>query len=226
MLTEIISSTLSILKNEFVKSVYETAVMMGISFVCSLIFGTALGFLLYLSSDSCFISQGRNLNRFLSTIVNFIRSIPFIILVVFTLPLTYMLVGTKIGPIAASVPMTISAIVFLARLTESALKEVDSGVIEAALSTGACTSLIVKNVLLLEAAPGIVRGLTITFINLIGCSAMAGMVGGGGIGNLAVQYGYYRYETGVMIFTIIVLVLVVQLAQFAGDKVAALLSHS
>ena len=144
---------------------------------------------------------------------------------VFSLPLTFILVGTKIGPIAASVPLSIAAIVFFARLVESALKEVDAGVIEAAIATGASHFLIIKNVLLVEAAPAIVRGITITFINLIGCSAMAGMVGGGGIGNLAIQYGYYRYETGVMIFTIVVLVVIVQLAQLTGDRIAKLLTH-
>ena len=108
---------------------------------------------------------------------------------------------------------------------EISLKEVDSGVIEAALATGAKTSLIIRKVLLVEAAPGIARGITVTFISLIGFSAMAGMVGGGGIGNLAVQYGYYRYETGIMIFTIVVLVFIVQLAQYIGDYVAKKLTH-
>ena len=110
-------------------------------------------------------------------------------------------------------------------LAKQILKEVDKGVIEAALATGANTSLIIRKVLLVEAAPGIVRGVTVTFISLIGFSAMAGMVGGGGIGNLAVQYGYYRYETGIMIFTIVILVIIVQLAQFIGDFIAKKLSH-
>ncbi|WP_406018439.1 methionine ABC transporter permease [Succinivibrio sp.] len=216
---------MNILQNEFVKSIYETALMIGISFSLSLIFGLTLGFILYLTSGKTFFEKTISLNKTVSAFINIIRSIPFIILVVFSLPLTFILVGTKIGPIAASVPLSIAAIVFFARLVESALKEVDAGVIEAAIATGASHFLIIKNVLLVEAAPAIVRGITITFINLIGCSAMAGMVGGGGIGNLAIQYGYYRYETGVMIFTIVVLVVIVQLAQLTGDRIAKLLTH-
>ncbi|SKA57361.1 D-methionine transport system permease protein [Succinivibrio dextrinosolvens DSM 3072] len=225
MSSQLLESTINILQNEFLKSIYETALMIGISFSLSLIFGLALGFVLYLTSGKTFFEKTISLNKTVSAFINIIRSIPFIILVVFSLPLTFILVGTKIGPIAASVPLSIAAIVFFARLVESALKEVDAGVIEAAIATGASHSLIIRNVLLVEAAPAIVRGITITFINLIGCSAMAGMVGGGGIGNLAIQYGYYRYETGVMIFTIVVLVVIVQLAQLTGDRIAKLLTH-
>jgi D-methionine transport system permease protein len=225
MSSQLLESTINILQNEFLKSIYETALMIGISFSLSLIFGLALGFVLYLTSGKTFFERTISLNKTVSAFINIIRSIPFIILVVFSLPLTFILVGTKIGPIAASVPLSIAAIVFFARLVESALKEVDAGVIEAAIATGASHALIIRNVLLVEAAPAIVRGITITFINLIGCSAMAGMVGGGGIGNLAIQYGYYRYETGVMIFTIVVLVVIVQLAQLTGDRIAKLLTH-
>ncbi len=225
MSSQLLESTLNILQNEFLKSIYETALMIGISFSLSLVFGLALGFVLYLTSGKTFFEKTISLNKTVSAFINIIRSIPFIILVVFSLPLTFILVGTKIGPIAASVPLSIAAIVFFARLVESALKEVDAGVIEAAIATGASHFLIIRNVLLVEAAPAIVRGITITFINLIGCSAMAGMVGGGGIGNLAIQYGYYRYETGVMIFTIVVLVVIVQLAQLTGDRIARLLTH-
>ncbi len=225
MNSQLIDSTLNILQNEFFKSIYETAIMIGISFSLSMVLGLALGFVLYLTSEKTFFERAISLNKAVSALINIIRSIPFIILVVFSLPLTFVLVGTKIGPIAASVPLTIAAIVFFARLVESALKEVDAGVIEAAIATGASHALIVRNVLLVEAAPAIARGITITFINLIGCSAMAGMVGGGGIGNLAIQYGYYRYETGVMIFTIVVLVVIVQLAQLTGDAISRALTH-
>lgn len=219
-----LEETLEILRNELTKAIYETAVMLGISFVFSLIVGVTLGFVLYLTANPFFFRKPF-INHLAAGVVNFIRSIPFIILIVFTLPFTFLIVGTKIGPIAASVPLSITATVFLARLVEMGLKEVDSGVIEAALATGASNGLIIRHVLLVEAAPAIIRGITVTFISLIGFSAMAGMVGGGGIGNLAVQYGYYRYETGVMIFTIIFLVLVVQFAQWVGDKVARKLTH-
>ncbi len=221
---EVISETLRILHNELGKAVYETCIMMGISFVLSSVLGILLGFVLYLTQNPAFF-KNRVLNSISSNFVNIIRSVPFIILVVFTLPFTFLLVGSKIGPIAASVPMTIWATVFLARLIEGALQEVDPGVIEAALATGASSKLIIRKVLLVESAPSIARGITVVFIALIGASAMAGMVGGGGIGNLAVQYGYYRYETGVMLFTIVILVLIVQLSQYIGDFVARKLTH-
>ena len=221
---EVISETLRILHNELGKAVYETCIMMGISFVLSSVLGILLGFVLYLTQNPAFF-KNRVLNSISSNFVNIIRSVPFIILVVFTLPFTFLLVGSKIGPIAASVPMTIWATVFLARLIEGALQEVDPGVIEAALATGASSKLIIRKVLLVESAPSIARGITVVFIALIGASAMAGMVGGGGIGNLAVQYGYYRYETGVMLFTSVILVLIVQLSQYIGDFVARKLTH-
>ena len=145
MNSELIESTINILQNEFVKSIYETALMIGISFSLSLIFGLTLGFILYLTSGKTFFEKTISLNKTVSAFINIIRSIPFIILVVFSLPLTFILVGTKIGPIAASVPLSIAAIVFFARLVESALKEVDAGVIEAAIATGASHFLIIKN---------------------------------------------------------------------------------
>lgn len=216
--------TLSILSRELYPAVLQTVQMMFISSVLSIIAGLILGFVLYLTSSQWFYPH-KAINSILGTVVNIIRSIPFIILIVFTLPLTFVITGTKIGPVAAAVPLSISAAAFLARLVESALREVSTGVIEAAFAQGASNSLIIRDVLLTEAAPGIVRAVTVTFISLIGFSAMAGMVGGGGIGNLAIQYGYYRYETGVMIFTIVILVGVVQLSQFLGDVLARRLTH-
>lgn len=217
-------NTLVILERELGKALYESAVMLGISLVLGLIFGLVLGFMLYLSSKPQFW-HAPNFNRILGGIVNFVRSVPFIILVVFTLPLTFLITGTKIGPVAAAVPLSLCAIAFYARLVEGALCEVDPGVLEAAIASGAGTGLIVRDVLLKEAAPGLIRGFTVTFISLIGFSAMSGMVGGGGVGNIAIQYGYYRYETGVMLFTIIVLVLFVQLVQYLGDKAARRLTR-
>lgn len=217
-------STVTILERELGKALYETAIMLGISLFLGLVFGLILGFMLYLSSHPHFWRKPA-LNVFLGYIVNIVRSIPFIILVVFSLPLTFALTGTKIGPVAAAVPLSICAIAFYARLVEGSLKEVSAGVIEAAIASGASHWLIITHVLLKEAAPGLIRGFTITFISLIGFSAMSGMVGGGGIGNIAIQYGYYRYETGVMLFTIVVLVLFVQLVQWLGDRYANHLSR-
>ncbi len=219
-----LEQTLKILTREFGKACYETLIMLSISTVLSVILGTLLGFMLYLTASKIFYRRVL-LNGVLGTLVNFVRSIPFIILIVFSLPLTFFITGTKIGPIAAAVPLTMCATAFLARIVEGALKDVDPGVIEAALATGASNGLIIRRVLIVEAAPALIRGITITFISLIGFSAMAGMVGGGGIGNLAIQYGYYRYETGVMLVTIIVLVTLVQLSQYLGDFVAKKLTH-
>ncbi len=219
-----LEQTLKILTREFGKACYETLIMLSISTVLSVILGTLLGFMLYLTASKIFYRRVL-LNGVLGTLVNFVRSIPFIILIVFSLPLTFFITGTKIGPIAAAVPLTMCATAFLARIVEGDLKDVDPGVIEAALATGASNGLIIRRVLIVEAAPALIRGITITFISLIGFSAMAGMVGGGGIGNLAIQYGYYRYETGVMLVTIIVLVTLVQLSQYLGDFVAKKLTH-
>ena len=218
-----LDATLEILSREFAKAALESTIMLGISTVLGVIFGLICGLVLYLSDHKDFINS-RKLNSVLGYIVNVVRSIPFIILVVFTLPFTFALIGTKIGPVAAAVPLSICAIAFYARLVEGSLKEVDAGVIEAAIASGASKSLIIKDVLLVEAAPGLIRGFTVTFISLIGFSAMSGMVGGGGIGNIAIMYGYYRYETGVMLFVIVFLVLFVQLVQYLGDKWANNLS--
>lgn len=209
--------TLLILQRELGQAVWESTVMLAISLGLGTVFGLICGLILYLSSEEDFLNS-KTLNVVLGYFINIVRSIPFIILVVFTLPLTFLITGTKIGPVAAAVPLSICAIAFYARLVESSLKEVDSGVLEAALASGASKGLIIRNVLLVEAAPGLIRGFTVTFISLIGFSAMSGMVGGGGIGNIAVLYGYYRYETGVMIAVIVLLVLFVQFVQWLGDK--------
>ncbi len=130
------------------------------------------------------------------------------------------MVGTSIGPQAASVPLSIASIAFFARISEGAFNEVDKGVLEAAVASGAKIRLILTDVLIVEALPSLIRGVTVTLVSLIGFSAMAGIVGGGGIGDLAIRYGYYRYETGVMISTVIILVVVVQAIQFIGDAFA------
>ncbi|WP_295482743.1 methionine ABC transporter permease [uncultured Succinatimonas sp.] len=219
-----LEATLDILGRELGKALWETLEMMIISVVISSIVGVILGFTLF-TCKSKYFTPRPVLYQVLGGFINIVRSIPFIILIVFTLPLTFFITGTKIGPIAAAVPLSICAIAFLARLVESSLLEVDEGVLEASVAQGASTYLIVKDVLLVEAAPGLIRALTVTIISLIGFSAMAGMVGGGGIGNLAIQYGYYRYESGVMLFIIILLVAIVQFSQWLGDFIAKKLSH-
>ncbi len=165
------------------------------------------------------------LNRILSLIVNMTRSVPFIILMVAVIPLTRLLVGSSIGTNAAIVPLSLAAMPFLARVVENALLEVNRGLIEAATAMGATVWQIILKILIPEALPGIVNGLTLTVISLVGYSAMAGAVGGGGLGDLAIRYGYQRFEPMVMLLTIVIMIILVQGIQFAGDKIAKKLAH-
>lgn len=219
-----LQSGIEILGREFPKALMETVQMMAVSLAVSAVLGILIGFILYLTSSPLFF-KNRFVNIISGGIVNVIRSIPFVILMVVCLPLAKLLVGTKIGPAAAAVPLSIAATAFQARLAEGALREVGQGVLEAAVASGAGFWLIVRRVLLVEAAPGLVRAVTVTFVSLIGYSAMAGLVGGGGVGNLAIQYGYYRFETGVMVITVLVLVAAVQLGQAVGDRLAEIAAH-
>ena len=201
-------NTWEILQAELGGAVTATLQMILTAMIISFFIGGALGLILYLTSNKLFF-KNKIVNTVSSFIVNIIRSLPFVILLVLLLPLTKLLTGTQIGPVAASVPITIASIAFFARLSEGAFNEIDPGVIEAAISSGAGFFLILKDVLIVEALP-----------SLIGFSAMAGIVGGGGIGDLAIRYGYYRYETGVMIVTVVILVALVQIVQIGGDFVA------
>lgn len=204
---------------DLVKAFWETCQMVGISFVCSVLVGVPLGLLLFITDRGLFW-ENRFLNVAGSLLVNVIRSTPFVILLVLLLPLTQLLVGSTIGPIAASIPLSVAAVVFYARLVQASLCEVDRGVIEAATAFGATPLQIIKDVLLVEAFPGLIRGLTVTAISLVGYSAMAGIVGGGGVGDLAIRFGYYRYQTAVMVVTVVLLIVLVQIIQVVGDKVA------
>ena len=152
--------------------------------------------------------------------MNLVRSIPFIILLVALLPLTQIIVGSKIGPEAASVSLSVAAIPFFARIVETSLREIDKGVIEAAVAVGATPWMIIKDVLLPEAKSSIVQGITMTIISLVAYSAMAGVVGGGGIGDLAIRFGYYRYDDTIMIVTVVILIVLVQIVQQLGDWTA------
>lgn len=194
----------------------ETFLMCGISLGLAIAVGVPLGVLLFITSRGLFW-QNRIANIIAGFIVNVVRSTPFVILLVLLLPFTRLVVGTSIGPVAASVPLGIVAVAFYARLVESSLHEVDKGVIEAAKAMGATNFRIIKNVLLPESLGGLLRGLTITSISLVGYSAMAGIVGGGGVGDLAIRFGYYRYQTEVMIITVVLLIILVQVVQSLGD---------
>jgi D-methionine transport system permease protein len=202
--------------SNLLKALLETAQMVGISISLAILFGVPLGLILFITSRGLFF-ENKVINLIGGILVNVIRSIPFIILLVLVLPLTKLVTGTTIGSGAASVPLSIAAIAFYARMVEAAFREVDKGVIEAAIAVGAKNWMIIRHVLLVEALPGLITGLTVTIISLIGYSAMAGIVGGGGIGDLAIRFGYYRYETNVMLITVFVLIVLVQIFQVIGD---------
>ncbi len=208
----------------FVSSFWETLIMVGISGLIGAVVGVPLGVLLYLT-DRNGVLQNLPTNRIVGIIVNAVRSTPFIILLVAVIPFTRLIVGSSIGTMAAVVPLTIAAAPFVARLVETALREVDRGLIEAAQAMGATTGQIVMKVLLPEALPGIVAGLTITFVSLVGYSAMAGAIGGGGLGDLGIRYGYQRFLPEVMITVVLILIVFVQLVQTFGDWLVRRLSH-
>ena len=192
------------------KTLGETAFMCSIALVIAIVVGGALGILLYASSTHLFINSPL-LNKVLGATVNVVRSIPFLILLIFLLPLSALVVGTKIA---------VAAVAFFARLSEASLAEVDKGMIEAAFASGAGKLKTMFCIVLPEAHVPLVKDITITAISLLGFSAMAGLVGGGGLGDLAYRYGYQRYNAGIMIACIAVLVVLVQIIQAAGDRYA------
>lgn len=202
-----------------IKALWETTYMVLVSSLISAAVGIPLGVIL-VTTDKGHILENLSFNRVLGAVVNAARSTPFIILMVAIIPVTRMIVGTSIGTEAAMVPLTIAAIPFVGRLVETSLKEVEYGLIEAALAMGATPMQIIRRVLIPEALPSIVSGLTITIINLINYSAMAGAIGGGGLGDLAIRYGYQRFRGDVMLMTVVVLIVQVQLVQSIGDYVA------
>ncbi len=197
----------------------ETLLMVALSSTLAVVFGIPLGVILVTTSEG-HILENTLINKVLGMVVNATRSIPFIILMVAIIPFTRLVAGTSIGTTAACVPLTLAAIPFLARLVETSIREISSGVIEAAQSMGASPFQIVRKVLLPEALPTIIDNITVLIVNLISYSAMAGAVGGGGLGDIAIRYGYQRFQADVMIVTIIILVVLVQLIQSLGDMIS------
>lgn len=202
----------------------ETIYMVAFSLLFAAAIGVPLGLLVVVTGQGHLVPKA-SLNFILTAVINVSRSVPFIIMMVAVIPFTRLLVGSTIGTTAAIVPLSLSAIPFVARVTESAVREVDPGLIEAALSMGASPGQVVVRVLVAEALPGLVRGLTLTAINLTGYSTMAGVLGGGGLGNLAIRFGYQRRETLILVATIVALIVLVQLIQGLGNKLAAKLSR-
>ncbi|MGY1883813.1 MULTISPECIES: methionine ABC transporter permease [unclassified Blastococcus] len=204
---------------------WETLYMVGVSTLLTVLLGVPLGVLLTVTAPGA-LSPSPALHRVLGLVVNLGRSLPFIILLVLVAPVTRGIVGTTIGSTATIVPLTIGAVPFLARLVETSLREVGHGKVEATLAMGARRRDVVRTVLLPEALPSLVSGITVTVVALISYSAMAGAIGGGGLGDFAIRYGYQQFRTDITVVTVVLLLVLVQLLQWAGDRWARRLAHA
>lgn len=198
----------------------ETIYMVLFSMIFSLLIGIPIGILLYITKPNNILPMNK-LNKILDLIVNIGRSFPFIILMILVLPISRFIVGTTIGSTASIVPLSISAAPFVARIIEGAVSEVDNGIIEASISLGASKFEIITKVLIPESLPSLVHGITLTIINLIGYSAMAGVIGGGGLGDVAIRYGYQRFQVDIMIISVISIIILVQIVQFTGNSIVS-----
>lgn len=198
------------------KNIVETLYMTLVSTAAAHIIGLPVGVILSVTSQNG-IKPNKTVNAVIGTVVNILRSVPFIILLVFVMPLTRLIMGTTLGSSATIVPLVIAAAPFVARLVETSLAEVDSGVIEAGRSMGADTWQLITCVLIREAAPSLISNATTAATTILGYSAMAGFVGGGGLGAIAINYGYYRYDTPTMVVTVVLMVIIVQLIQSGGS---------
>ena len=218
------SDTAEILREHLGKALWDTCTMVGIATVVGVVFGTALAVVLYLTQARLF-TPNRLVNTVVGFVVNAIRSLPFLILLVVLIPLIQLCIGDPYTPAGGAIALSIAAIPFFARIAESAFADVDPGLLEAAVSTGAPLRQIIACAVFPQALPSFIRGIVLTVISLLGYSAMVGTIGAGGIGDLAIQYGYNRYETGVLIAIVVLLVLLVQLIQWAGDRLALRFTH-
>lgn len=213
------------LQKALVPAIWETLLMMGLSSVATVLIGLPLGVVLYVTQKGG-LGENRAINFVLSNIVvNITRSIPYAILMLALIPFTRWIVGTSLGPIAASVSLAIAAIPFFARLVETALREVHPGKLDAAHAMGSSKMQSVTKVLIPEAMPGLVAGITTTVVTIIGYSAMAGLVGGGGLGRLAYNYGFQRFSPDVMVITVVIIVILVQGVQWLGDRISRAVDH-
>ncbi|GEB35628.1 MULTISPECIES: methionine ABC transporter permease [Brevibacillus] len=203
--------------SEIAEGTIDTLTMLGFSTLFTILIGLPLGIILFLTSRGQLL-QNQVFYAIASFVVNILRSVPFIILMILLIPVTKVIVGTSLGVLGAIPPLVIGAAPFFARLVETSLREVDRGVIEAAQSMGASNWQIIWNVLLPESRPGLVAGITITTVALVSYTAMSGVIGGGGLGDLAIRYGYQRFQTDVMIVTVIILLVLVQILQSLGDR--------
>ena len=203
---------------------WETLVMTGVSLLFTVLIGLPLGILLFLTSRHQLLEQ-RGLYVVLSFLVNVLRSVPFLILLIVMIPITVLLIGTSLGVEGAIPPLVVGTAPFFARLVENVLREIDRGVIEACQAMGIRTGRIILGALLPEALPGLIAATTVTAITLMSYAAMSGVIGGGGLGDLAIRFGYQRFQTEVMVITVALLVLLVQLIQYGGDRLVLYFSR-
>lgn len=213
-------SQLDIIKATYLEATWETLYSLGLQVLFAYIIGLPLGVLLVTGEEGGIHPLPKPLMKVLNILINLLRSVPFLILMIIALPLSKLIVGTKIGTIATIAPMVIAAFPLVARMVEGSIREVDRGVIEAAQSMGASTWQIVTKVLLPEALPSLISGGAITMTTILGYGAMAGIIGGGGLGNLAITYGYYNFKMVVMWAAVIGLIVMVQIIQSIGTKLA------
>ncbi|WP_195516580.1 methionine ABC transporter permease [Enterococcus dispar] len=218
------AETVEILQNHLPKALADTFYMVAIATIIGVVIGGLIGLLLFLANNVLFY-QNIILHKTVGFLVNAIRSLPFLILLVTLIPFLAAILGDPYTPTGAAISLSIAAIPFFARVAEGAFAEVEAGILEASVAQGATTKQIVLGVIIPESLPGLIRGVVLTIISLLGYSAMVGTIGAGGIGDLAIQYGYYRYETMVLVVIILLLVIVVQLIQWSGDRLAQYFTH-
>ncbi len=214
--SESVQEALSILQNEFPLAIWETFYVTVVSTAIAIVIGLPLGILLAVGGKDGILPLPRWLMTILDVCINLLRSVPFLILMIMVIPLTRLIVGTPVGTVASIVPLVIASFPFIARLAESCIREVNPGVIEAAESMGATPMQIIIKVLIPESVPSLISNATIAITTILGYSAMSGIIGGGGLGKIAINYGYYRYKTLVMILAVILLIIMVQVFQSLG----------
>lgn len=222
---EVIEEALSILVEEMPLALWETVYVTILATLFAVVLGLPLGVLLVAGEQNGILPLPGWLMKILNVVVNLLRSVPFLILMIMVFPLTRLIVGTAVGTVASIVPLVIAAFPFIARLVESSLREVDANIIEAAQSMGASPFQIILQVMLPESVPSLISNLTIAVTTILGYTAMSGIIGGGGLGKIAINYGYYRYKYLVMLFAVVLLVALVQIFQSLGTRLAAKLDR-
>lgn len=216
-----VQEAIKIVKNEFAHAIWETVYVTLISTAFATLLGLPLGVLLVAGDKNGVMPLPRGLYSAIGAVINLLRSVPFLILMILVFPLTRAIVGTVVGTVASIVPLVIAAFPFIARLVESSLREVNPNLIETAKSMGASPFQIVVKVMIPESVPSLISNITIALTTVLGYSAMSGIIGGGGLGKIAINYGYYRYKYLVMVLAVILLVIIVQVFQSIGTKIAA-----